>query len=83
MNIKEQVILILEEILHDGSIHKKVENQSNLSFLNLNSITFIKLVIEFENVFNVEFDDDKLDYENFKTLDEVCNYIRSLLQENK
>ena len=49
----------------------------------LHSITFIKLVIEFENVFNVEFDDDKLDYENFKTLDEVCNYIRSLLQENK
>jgi Phosphopantetheine attachment site. len=42
---------------------------------SLDSLSFIKLVVELEQIFEIEFDDEMLSVDNFQTIDELSNYI--------
>lgn len=51
--------------------------------LELDSIEFITLIIEIENEFDIEWEDDVLDMNMFKNLDYICEIIERLLESKK
>lgn len=79
---REEIINKLKEILisnldDDNMVDVEIGLDDNLVSLGLNSITFIKVVVECEKAFDIEFDDEELDYEVFDTLEKICNCIES------
>lgn len=50
---------------------------SNLSVLNLDSITFIKIIVCIEEAFNFEFDDEMLLFTAFPTVKSIIEYVES------
>ena len=55
----------------------------SLSKLGVSSIYYIKMVVGMEDLFNIEFDDECLDYEKFETLSEILEYIKKKISEKK
>lgn len=71
-NIVIQVIIDCFENIHEEDVLK---NQDNLLNLGMNSIIFIEIVVNLERKFNIEFEDEMLDYSKFNSLSSICNYI--------
>ena len=55
----------------------------SLSKLGVSSIYYIKMVVGMEDLFNIEFDDEFLDYEKFETLSEILEYIKKKISEKQ
>ncbi|QUH29845.1 acyl carrier protein [Vallitalea guaymasensis] len=55
----------------------------SLSKLGVSSIYYIKMVVGMEDIFNIEFDDECLDYEKFETLSEILEYIKKKISEKQ
>ncbi|MCL2051391.1 MAG: acyl carrier protein [Lachnospiraceae bacterium] len=79
MDIKSKVIELIEEVSEIKNIKPMIERSELLEDLGINSMVFISLVVEVENEFGVEFDDDNLDYRDFDTVTSICDYINTLL----
>jgi acyl-coenzyme A synthetase/AMP-(fatty) acid ligase/acyl carrier protein len=66
------------EIVYKKNIGRPMEDSITLenNFLSLlNSIEFISLVVGLEEALNIEFDDDKLLFAAFPTLNDLINYL--------
>lgn len=50
------------------------ENLKNIGF---NSLIFVKLVVSIEDTFQFTFDDEMLDYNRYKTLRDISDYIQA------
>lgn len=74
-DIKKKLIVIISTILKDSSVEEYLLNDDDLISIGLNSIKFIRLVVEIEKEFNLEFEDDMLDYTNFKSLEDLSEYV--------
>lgn len=80
MNINERVIEIITEKCDIDNIDEYLKNNDDLTPLSINSVSFIKLVVELENEFSIEFEDEALDYNKFKSLNSLCNYIKKMMK---
>lgn len=56
-------------------INCKLETGTKFETLDIDSITFIKIIISIEREFNFEFDDDFLSLSLFPTISSLCDYI--------
>lgn len=52
---------------------------SNLSDSLVDSLVFISFIIELEENFGIEFDDDIFSDDNFRTLDDLCEVIKTYI----
>ena len=50
-----------------------------LTDLNVNSLNFIEIVVKIEDEFSIEFEDDKLMYNSFATIDDLISYVKTLI----
>lgn len=57
--------------------------ETNLTTIGINSISFIKIIVAIESEFNMEFDDDGLDYTQYQCFKDVVSYIREKNNELK
>lgn len=71
-------MLIREKFGIDLFGSREIDEQA-LNEVGMNSITFIEIMVEIENQFGFEFDDDYMDPDKFKTLAELSNYIQDKL----
>ncbi|OPZ92654.1 MAG: acyl carrier protein [Firmicutes bacterium ADurb.Bin419] len=69
-----RLISILKEKF-DVDYEAGIRLEDSLSILNINSISFIRLVVEIEKEFNIEFQDDIIDMKNFRTLKSLVEFI--------
>lgn len=49
----------------------------------VNSIEFIKMLVNIEKEFEIEFDDEMLDIEKMSTLDKLCAVLEKMIEEKK
>ena len=77
------------QIIDILSVHSDLENANqylhendDLNKLNMNSISFIKMVVAIESEFNFEFEDEALDYNRFTSLNSLCNYVEEQMRLN-
>ncbi|MFR1757636.1 MAG: phosphopantetheine-binding protein [Eisenbergiella sp.] len=72
-DIKNKLVSIFKkncDFIDDESL----ENEK-LNDLGINSLIFIRIIVEIEEKFDFEFDDEDLDFEKFTYLSDVCNYV--------
>jgi acyl carrier protein len=62
--------------LNDIVAQLNIEISSDGS-LKMDSVTFIRFVVELENVYDFEFDDDMLVMESFLTVVSVVEYVKN------
>ena len=56
-------------------ISRFITENGTISELGFNSVEFVMLVIKIEMLLDIEFDDDKLSYNDFASFDELFKYI--------
>lgn len=79
-NIKNRVVKILKrnvELINFDT--EKISIETNLFQLGLNSVTFIKLIVDLEREFDIEFEETYLDYDKFTDILSIIEYIQTKL----
>lgn len=71
--IDKVIEIISQNVITDNRV---ISVSDKLSELNFNSFSFIKLVLELEESFDIEFEDEYLELEKFSTIEELCNYVK-------
>lgn len=73
-NIQEKIGEILEKVLGNNSS----SNESDMDFSkDIDSIKFVTIILEIENEFNIEIDDDDFDMDNFTSADKLVDLVLS------
>lgn len=77
MNINKSVLKKqIEDIISDLLGYKGQEGLSQtFSKLDLSSVQFVMLIIECENRFNIDFEDEQLLPSKYMTTDDFCEYV--------
>ena len=73
--IFEKVSNIIYDTLECGIDEKNRTN--DLIKLGMTSLTFVRILVEIENEFNFEFDDDAFDLEKFVYIEDFVIYIEN------
>ncbi|ADV93494.1 amino acid adenylation domain-containing protein [Bacillus subtilis] len=68
---KETIMYIINDILQTDFKNKTLK----ISEIGMDSVRFIKMVSEIERRFEIEFDDDFLIYDKFKTIEDIINFV--------
>jgi len=71
---RNEIIERLSRACQNAGLPIDMLQQENFP-LELDSIEFITLIIEIENEFGIEWEDDVLDINMFKSLDYVCDIV--------
>ncbi len=83
----DNIKLILREILKNNTditiSVEEIDANANLDEYGINSISFIKFIVAIENKFEIEFDDEKLDFKKLSTIKSLVDYITEKMQTEK
>lgn len=77
----EKVVEIIKRHQDELVIEKEITPETKFVEFGTNSISFIKIIVDVENEFDIEFDDEKLSTNDFQTVNDLCNYISSSTNE--
>lgn len=75
-------IIVSGNLFELDNVEDILKETDDLTEVGLNSLSFIKLIVEIENGFGIEFEDEDLDHSRFMTLTSLCDYIEFKLQSN-
>lgn len=67
----EEIIKVIKEITKNDEI---TLNQ-NVKDVGFDSITFVKIAVKIEEVYDIEFDDDMLIPDKFSTITSIVEYV--------
>lgn len=70
---------IIADNLDGEKTLEQLKVNDNLTELEINSIMFIKIIVGVENQFNIEFDDEALDYSKFVSMESLVHYVQEKL----
>jgi acyl carrier protein len=75
LDINKEVIQIIKKIIAKNCC----DTSLGLADIGIDSLAFINIVVEIENVFDIVFDDKMLDYKCFQSISDLINYIASVI----
>jgi acyl carrier protein len=55
----------------------EISINDDLTVLGMNSINAIKIIVDIESEYGFEFDDEDLNIDNFRTLNNLVSYVKS------
>ena len=82
MDIREKIIEKISENSNIYNVNEYLHSNDDLTQLDINSISFIKLVVALEMEFDFEFEDNALDYSKFTSLNSLCCYVEEHIKIN-
>ena len=75
---------IIINIINDNLVLKEeVKENTNLSNLSLDSLSFINAIVTIEEVFSITFNDEELNIDNFKNVSDLVNLVKRKVLENE
>lgn len=74
-NIELRVRDIIKTCIEPTKPIEEIGIDDNLFILGMDSLNCIKVIISIESEFDFEFDDDDLNFENFKNIRGITSYI--------
>ena len=87
MSVYDDVVeLIFNDNVRD--FYDRIDNTRDLKDINIfndlayNSLSFIQLIIDLEQTFNIVIPDDYLLMENLSTVSQVCDMVSILLERD-
>lgn len=75
--IKKIVCSHVDVVLDPG----KIQNSDTLDLLGINSLNFIRIIIELEEKYGCEFDIDMLSFDVYPNFGEFVKYVESIVHE--
>ncbi|MEC0246722.1 acyl carrier protein [Paenibacillus chitinolyticus] len=57
----------------------EVDENTDLLAVGMNSMSFVRLVVELEDELNIEIEDGDIDLLNFQTVDSICGIVSRYL----
>ena len=67
------------KIIHDAcALEEVITEQSKLSMLSLDSLTFVVIIIALENEFKIEFDIENLDIKKWETVKDIIETVEGM-----
>jgi acyl carrier protein len=78
-DIRALLAKIIADNLEGEETLEQLKENDDLTELEINSILFIKIIIGIENQFNIEFDDEALDYSKFVSMESLVHYVQEKL----
>ena len=78
--MKEIIINIINDNL---ALKEEVKENTNLSNLSLDSLSFITALVTIEEVFSITFNDEELNIDNFKNVSDLVNQVKRKVLENE
>ena len=70
--------MIIKSVLES---EENIDSEADILSLGLDSINFVQLVVELEEQFGFEFDDNMLTYDKFKNVNYISDYILSKINK--
>ena len=83
MTIREQIDDIIGNMMEAQGVEDNVNLKKNDLFLELGSFQFIGFVVQLENHFDIEFEDEMLGLGSFNSIDDICDYIQSRKEQDE
>ena len=83
MNIEEKVIEILEKNSKLKHIDSSRLKEITVHDLGVNSLNFIKIIVELEDAFDIEFDDDQINYDLLNNIYDLVVLINEKIPSDK
>ena len=80
-NVEENVVCVVNTIMETDLNNKNM--QDNLQKMGMDSIKFVKIVIELEERFDIEVPDEKLLITEMSTLSQLVAVVSKELQNKK
>lgn len=78
--MQEQLMKIIKNVLDDQNI--SINENDDLQVLGVDSIKFIRIIIEIEDTFDVEIPDEYLLFSQLNTLEKIKNMLNTLTGVN-
>ena len=78
--MKEIIINIIKDNL---ALKEEIKENTNLSNLSLDSLSFINTLVTIEEVFSITFNDEELNIDNFKNVSDLVNLVKRKVLENE
>ena len=78
--MKEIIINIINDNI---ALKEEVKENTNLSNLSLDSLSFINALVTIEEVFSITFNDEELNIDNFKNVSDLVNLVKRKVLENE
>ena len=66
---------IIEIVKKYCALDEEVTLSSELKNLSLDSITFVEIIVDIEDLFGIEFDVDELSMANWQTVKDIVNSV--------
>jgi acyl carrier protein len=70
IDIQNDVVNTIKDL-----VNVQISIDTNLQDINMDSITFIKMIVNLETTFNFEFDDEMLLITKFPTVKTIIEYV--------
>lgn len=78
--IEEKVANILLNNVQNKGLTAEQLLESDFRTLNINSLNFIKIIVALEEEFDIEFDDNQINFELFGKVSNIVSLIEELQQ---
>ena len=75
--------IIINIIKDNLALKEEVKENTNLSNLSLDSLSFINTLVTIEEVFSITFTDEELNINNFETVDDITCLVKRKVLENE
>ena len=82
MDLREKIIEIISTNCEMENVNQYLNENDDLTKLGMNSISFIKMIVEMEKEFDFEFEDEALDYNKFTSMNLLCDYVKEMMRKN-
>ena len=76
--LDDKILKIIQEVLKANNKDFDISIDMDLKRLGLNSLTYIKVIVDIENELDIMFDDDELDIESFKTVGDFVERVKQI-----
>lgn len=83
MTVEQKLVQILRNNTNIEDLDETNLNNAKFSQLGINSLNFIKIIVELEDEFGIEFDDSQINYELLNNIEELVKLIKRSTDKNK
>ena len=66
---------IISIIKGECALKEDITIDTQISDLSLDSLSFISIIVEIENLYNIEFDIETLDIKTWNTVGDIIEYV--------
>lgn len=78
-SVDQAILIIINDIIKSN---KQISADDTLKESGLDSLDFVKIIIEIENKFGFQFEDEELQIYNSRKISSLISYVKSRIEEN-